>query len=72
MSRVEKKPIVLRPGMTLSQVLAAVGWRTEPSIVPGRRRIYDREGLVNVANEEETWQLLEDQGLLIREEVASC
>lgn len=54
-------------GMTLRQVLDALGWYTTPSTIEGRRRIYSDEGLlVNVCNPAETWALLEEQGLVVR------
>ena len=47
---------------TLNAVLAELGWRTERSVIPGRKRVYDEVCFLNVWSELETWAELERRG----------
>jgi hypothetical protein len=56
----------------LLRVYKMLGWRTEESVVPGRHRIFDKHGLIEVVTEEEAWQLLEDHRFVIRLDSAAA
>lgn len=59
------KPLVVKD-QPLEEVLEALGLRTEESLVPNHRRLYDSQGLINVCDDETIWDVLERYGLIVR------
>jgi hypothetical protein len=49
---------------TLNAVIASLGWRTEKSTLPGRKRVFDEWGMwLNIWSKEEIWEELRKRGL---------
>ena len=53
--------------LCLEDAIHELGWRCEPSLVPGHVRIYDSQGvIVNILMRLDAWEMLEERGLVTR------